>query len=84
MGVVMLLQLADAMVQAVERSLVRRQHQHRVGQLAEAPQRCQPVTQRIGLRLGHRDQDAGGNARQDLVTSDQQLVVLAVQAHMFR
>ena len=74
-------QLVEARVQAVERVVVGRQHQHVVGHERLDPrQRGQPVVERIALRLGREHRDVRGDPRQHLVAGDEQLQLRAVQA----
>ena len=49
MPLVMVPQLVQALMQIEKRTLMRRQHQHAVGQAAQAFDRIQPVAQRIGI-----------------------------------
>ncbi|MNZ92478.1 hypothetical protein D3C78_1115050 [compost metagenome] len=75
-----LAQLGKAPMQAEERPLMGRQHQYLVGQFAKTIEGVQPVAQRVAIRLVDGDADRRGDARQHLVSGDQQAVLGAVQA----
>ena len=77
-------QLADARMHAPEHVLVGRQHERALRASLEPVERFEPQRERIALGLERRDHHVGSNAWQQLVATDEQAILGAVQAHVFR
>ncbi len=76
-------QLLDARMQPLERTVVRRQHQHIVGDAPlDGGQRVEPVVQRIAVRLGGIHRHIRRNPRQHLISRDEQLEFGTIETGM--
>ena len=77
-------QLPQPLTHAVERQVVRRQHQRFAGRFHELVVRLHPVLQRVRFGLGRMHADVRRDDRQDLVAGNHHVERFRMQARVFR
>ena len=75
-------QLRDALVKAVEDAIVRGKHERVVRKVREAPEGIEEELERVRFRLVAPHRDVGGDARQDLVAGDEHAERVAPERRM--
>ena len=77
---VMCLKFETSFMQPVERAAVSRQHQDIVRQfLTHKAQRPEKMSERVAIRFAGEDADIGRDPLDDLISSEQQPILLAVK-----
>src|SRR5207253_6455657 len=81
-ALVMVAQLRDAPVEAVEDAVVRGEHERVVRKVREAPEGIEEELERVRFRLVAPHGDVGRDARQDLIARDEHAKRFAPERRM--